>query len=157
MCVAPHRCGHRCGHRRRCSGRELVADVAMGETPTHGKIEVQLSPPRPRSRPASIHLGEDDIPMLRNTKKRAASTGKLGAISLGNIGNPDNPDNPDNRSDMNNHNHTPDSSDGDGGASEEASATSRTRSKAVEWYGTIRLLVFVRKGNYAWKRSASGD
>lgn len=72
------------------TGRELVADVAMGETPTHGKIKVSLSP--------SVSLDGAD---------RDAGAGPL-----------------------------------------DDSADCAESFKTVEWYGTIRLLVFVRKGQW---------
>lgn len=84
-----------------------MADVAMGETPTYGKIEVKQSPTGRR----------------KTNRTNSSSTTSTTAAT--------------------------DSSDGDGVDAEtgaDAAEQGETTSKCVEWYGTIRLLVFVRKG-----------
>lgn len=98
----------------------------MGETPTYGKREVKLSPTTPR--PASVHLGRSgDVNGLKHTRK-AASASNLEDIGAETTG----------------HTSSTDSSDGDAGGGEVGKAVAK--SKEVEWYGTIRLLVFVRQG-----------
>lgn len=87
-----------------------MADVAMGETPTYGKIEVKLSPSRPQKTHANTNAN-----MNGNT----------------------------------NANMNADSSDGDGA---DAGDEPAVESKSVEWYGTIRLLVFLRKGEHLLNR-----
>lgn len=102
-----------------------MADVAMGETPTYGKIKVNVSPTRPRS-PARDPKKADSS----NEGVSIDMNNSISSSSKSSISNNSN-------SNSNNNNANTDSSDGDG---------TEAKSKAVEWYGTIRLLVFVRKG-----------
>lgn len=85
-----------------------MADVAMGETPTHGKIRVNVSPTR--------------SPVL--DKFAGAGLGS-GAFDDGGL----------------------DGSGGSGCSTSEGKSTDEKDYKAVEWYGTIRLLVYVKKGD----------
>lgn len=84
-----------------------MADVAMGETPTHGKIRVNVSPTRsPMGKTGHAGLGS-------------------GTFDDGGL----------------------DASGRSAYSHSEGKTTDEKDFKAVEWYGTIRLLVYVRKGD----------
>lgn len=101
----------------RVSGLELVADVAMGETPTYGKKEVKLSPVGRQLSNGSRSLSRG----ARQGKHHGNSNGYVrGSAANG----------PDADADA-------ETADGEEAVPE---------SKCVEWYGAIRVLVFVRKG-----------
>ena len=86
-----------------------MADVAMGETPTHGKIKVSLSP--------RISGGSSSTETSLDGSDRDGGDCPLDVSSRSN------------RADAVN-------------GVQKGNQTFKT----VEWYGTIRLLVFARKG-----------
>ncbi|CAM9349099.1 unnamed protein product [Laminaria digitata] len=86
-------------------GRHLVADVAMGETPTHGKIKVSLSP--------KVSGGSSSTETSLDGSDRDGGFGGDGPLDVS-------------------------------GRSNVVTAGNQAF-KTVEWYGTIRLLVFARK------------
>lgn len=89
-------------------GRHLVADVAMGETPTHGKIKVSLSP--------RISGGSSSTETSLDGSDRDGGDCPL---------------------DVSGRSHAGHAVDG--------VLKGNQAFKTVEWYGTIRLLVFTRK------------
>ena len=123
----------------------MVADVAMGETPTGGKIKVSLSPTMSRDSSSwgaaslgrnctqwpngdEVGIGVDPLEECGNAQSSSSSvSGAMGSVPLSK------------------------SKTLSQGRNESLIQTKgQSESFAtVEWYGTIRLLVFVRKGKCA--------
>lgn len=86
-----------------------MADVAMGETPTHGKIKVSLSP--------RISGGSSSTETSLDGSDRDGGDCPLDVSGRSNAGH-----------------------------AVDGVLKGNQAFKTVEWYGTIRLLVFTRKG-----------
>lgn len=98
------------------SGRSIVADVAMGETPTHGKMKVSLSP---TAAGGNMFIASSCQGSEKRRRSNSCTEGDSTSLEH------------DKGSYMSN--------DKSNSNRDEGFAT-------VEWYGTIRLLVFARKG-----------
>ncbi|CAM9851422.1 unnamed protein product [Pylaiella littoralis] len=123
-------------------GRCLVADVAMGETPTYGKIEVNV--PRNASFKAVSKASSSSREGMSSSAaaveaaiEASCSEGLDAADGHGPLDASGRPG-------------WPFGDSGSGGVSADDGADDGSGAvlKKVEWYGTIRLLVFVRKGLY---------
>eukprot|EP00752_Nemacystus_decipiens_P018264 g16387.t1 len=135
-------------------GRTLIADVAMGETPTHGKIKVNISKNYPKtpslSREASASSYSAAAAVEAACKEASGSTSEgLGLDSVAGDGPLDASGRPG----------WSVGDSGEGGVSASVGSSGKDDAvadaesagavfKTVEWYGTIRLLVFVRKDLY---------
>ncbi|CAM9699290.1 unnamed protein product [Scytosiphon promiscuus] len=128
-------------------GRSLVADVAMGETPTHGKIKVNIS------RNVSSDVSSRDVSSSSSSTTASAVEAALAASccsrqSSGDVSDIMAGDGPLDASGR------PGWSAGDsgkGGLGLDANGSADNIDavfKTVEWYGTIRLLVYVKSGLY---------
>ncbi|CAM9222615.1 unnamed protein product [Ectocarpus sp. 4 AP-2014] len=125
-------------------GRQLVADVAMGETPTHGKIKVNISRNlSPKTPPRGVSASSAAIEAAMAASANQESSGE-GWDTAGCDGPLDESGRPEwsagdvGAGGINTHHNGSGSADPANGAV----------FKTVEWYGTIRLLVFVRKDLY---------
>lgn len=144
------------------AGRSLIADVAMGETPTHGKIKVNISKNLPKtpslSRETSSSSYSAAAAVQAACKEASGTSGEgSGLDSVAGDGPLDESGRPGwsaGDSGKGGVSVSVDTSGKDGGGSDVDTAGSAVF-KTVEWYGTIRLLVFARKGipSYLWLRS----
>eukprot|EP00903_Cladosiphon_okamuranus_P019298 g17739.t1 len=132
-------------------GRSLIADVAMGETPTHGKIKVDISKNYPKTPPISRESSYSAAAAVQAACKEAvgSSSEGLGLDSAAGDGPLDASGRPgwavgDSGKGVS---FSVDSSGkDDNGGDADTDASGGAVFKTVEWYGTIRLLVFARKG-----------
>lgn len=127
--------------------------MAMGETPTHGKIKVNISKNYPKTPPPSREASYSAAAAVQAACKEAAvsSSEGFGLDSAAGDGPLDASGRPGwsfGDSGKGGVSVSIDSSgtDGDGGGAD-ADTAGGAVFKTVEWYGTIRLLVFARKGD----------
>lgn len=120
------------------TGRSLVADVAMGETPTHGKIKVNIS----------RNVSSDTSSTTAAAVEAAMAASYCSRQSSDEVSDTMGGDGPLDASGR------PGWSVGDSGKGGVGVDTNGSTDnidcdavfKTVEWYGTIRLLVYVRSG-----------